>query len=147
MCVISSIQKNLHLGVYGLIQKKNHILVIRKSRGPYIGLLDLPGGRPHHGESLLHALKREIREETGIIATNYSLFDNFSFLTTYKDTDGLQKQLYHVALIYNVTDFDSEQYNSSITAEDVNGSLWINKDVIIKKNSSPLLQAIVENNK
>lgn len=143
--MMSSIQKHLHLGIYGLIQKENEILVIRKARGPYKGLLDLPGGRPNHGEALLDALSREIREETGIRAYNYSFFGNFSFLIPYKDSDGFQKELYHIALIYNVTHFDSKEFNSSITDEDANGSLWINRHDINKENSSPLVRAVLGN--
>lgn len=138
-------QKLVHIGIYGVIQKDNDILVIRKARGPYKGLLDLPGGRPNHGEALLDALNREIREETGIKAYKYTFFGNFSFLISYKDLDGLQKELYHIALIYNVTHFDSKEFNSSITEEDANGSLWINLHDINKKNSSPLVRAILGN--
>ena len=35
-----------HKGVYGIIRKGNQILLIRKARGPYTGLYDLPGGSP-----------------------------------------------------------------------------------------------------
>lgn len=142
---MSSVQKHLHIGIYGLIQKGNDILVIRKSRGPYKGLLDLPGGRPNHGEPLLDALIREIREETGITATRYSFFGNFSFLISYRDSDDFQKELYHIALIYKVTHFDSKEFNSSILEEDVNGSLWIHRHDISKENSSPLVQTVLDN--
>ena len=142
---MSFIQKHLHIGIYGWIQKGNEILVIRKSRGPYKGLLDLPGGRPNHGEPLLDALTREIHEETAIVANKYFFLGNFSFLISYKDSEGLQKELYHIALIYKVTHFDSKGYNSSIIDEDVNGSLWINRDDIGKENSSPLVRTALEN--
>jgi 8-oxo-dGTP pyrophosphatase MutT (NUDIX family) len=52
-------QKNLHVGIYGLIEQDVSILVVRKSRGTYKGLFDLPGGRPSQGEDLLDALNRE----------------------------------------------------------------------------------------
>lgn len=143
--VISSIQKILHVGVYGLIQKGDDLLVIRKSRGPYKGLLDLPGGRPNHGEPLLDALTREICEETGVRAHKYSFFGNFSFLISYKDSNDIPKELYHIALLYKVTHFNSKEFNSSIADEDVNGSLWIRRHDINKKDSSPLVRAVLEN--
>lgn len=77
---MNSIEKHLHIGIYGLIEKDDSILVIRKSRGPYKGLFDLPGGRPSDGEPLLDALSREIEEETGIKAQKYSFLGNFSYL-------------------------------------------------------------------
>lgn len=140
---MSSIQKKLHLGIYGLIEKNHNILLIRKSRGPYKGLLDLPGGRFLHGEQLFEALTREIREETGIEAKNYSFLGNFSFLISYKDSDGFQKELHHIALIYHVDNFDIEGFNSSIIEEDVHGSLWIDRHTLCRKDCSPLVNAVL----
>lgn len=138
------IKKNFHIGVYGLIEQDDSILVIRKSRGPYKGLLDLPGGRPSHGEDLLDALNREIEEETGIKAQNYSFLGNFSYLIPYQDNEGCQRELYHIALTYRVKNMDLDNFNSSIVAEDVNGSLWVNRHRLCKEDSSPLLRSILE---
>lgn len=142
---MSLIQKKLHLGIYGLLQKENNILLVRKARGAYKGLLDLPGGRPHHGEHLFEALTREIQEETGIKAKTYSFLGNFSFLIPYKNSNGFQSELYHIALIYYVTDFDNKRFNPSIAQEDVNGSLWVNRYNIDKKDCSPLVNAVLKN--
>jgi 8-oxo-dGTP diphosphatase len=142
---MSSIQKVLHIGIYGLIEQDDSILVIRKSRGPYKGLFDLPGGRPSHGEDLLNALHREIEEETGVKAQNYSFLGNFSYLVPYKDDEGCQKELYHIALTYRVKNPDLSSFNNSIIAEDVNGSLWIDRHQLRKEDSSPLLRSILEN--
>ena len=54
-------QKNKnHFGVYAIILKGNSILLIKKSRGPYKGKLDLPGGRQELGETHLETLIREV---------------------------------------------------------------------------------------
>ena len=63
--------KQFHLGVYGLIERGEEFLVVNKSRGPYKGLLDLPGGRPQHGEEPFKTLKRELKEETGYVAAQW----------------------------------------------------------------------------
>lgn len=141
----SVISKDLHLGVYGLIEQEEKILLIRKSRGPYKGLVDLPGGRPYHGEPLLVALRREIKEETGIETSSYSLFENFSFLIPYQDSQGNQKELYHIALAYRVNNADFESFNPEIINEDANGSLWINWRELRKESCSPLLRKVLEN--
>lgn len=136
-------QKNLHVGIYGVITKDDSILVIRKSRGPYKGLFDLPGGRPLHGEPLEQALKREVAEETGIHVLAFSFLGNFSFLTPYKDLDGEEKELYHISLIYKVEDANLDNFNPSIIEEDANGSIWLNQTSIDEKECSPLLKKVL----
>lgn len=140
---MSEVQKLLHIGVYGLIEKDNLILVIRKSRGPYKGLFDLPGGRPLHGEDLMDALSREIREETGLITKSYTLFGNFSYLVSYQDAKG-KVEMHHIALTYRVNNVDFTNFNDSIVNEDVNGSLWISPHLLRKETSSPLLRSILK---
>jgi mutator protein MutT len=44
------------------------ILLIKRARGDYAGLLGLPGGKVEKGEHVSEAAVREIREETGIRA-------------------------------------------------------------------------------
>jgi ADP-ribose pyrophosphatase YjhB (NUDIX family) len=55
-----------HFGVYAVWQQEGRIVLVRKARGPYEGLLDLPGGSPEYGESELTTLRRELREECGV---------------------------------------------------------------------------------
>jgi 8-oxo-dGTP pyrophosphatase MutT (NUDIX family) len=55
-----------HFGVYAIWQQDARTVLVRKTRGPYSGLLDLPGGSPEPGESELTTLRRELREECGV---------------------------------------------------------------------------------
>ncbi|MGX7825141.1 NUDIX hydrolase [Actinokineospora sp. 24-640] len=45
------------------------ILLIRRARPPGAGQWSLPGGKVEPGESDAAALRRELREETGLVAT------------------------------------------------------------------------------
>jgi 8-oxo-dGTP diphosphatase len=75
-------EKLFYVGVKGLIQnRQGKILLLkadatkhRKNKEPY---WDIPGGRIDEDESVLDALKRELKEETGI-----EKIQNHSFFTT-----------------------------------------------------------------
>jgi 8-oxo-dGTP diphosphatase len=43
------------------------VLVVERARPPGVGRWTLPGGRVDAGESLVAAVAREVREETGVI--------------------------------------------------------------------------------
>lgn len=136
---MNTVKKILHLGIYGVLKADNTILVIKKSRGPYKNLFDLPGGKPNHGENLFEALKREFLEETNISIRKCTLINNFSFLISYQNEKNENCQFYHIALLYLIDSADINKHNPFIIEEDVYESLWINKDQISLNNSSPLL--------
>lgn len=50
------------------VRNGNKVLLIKRNRGDYQGYWALPGGKIEKNEHLHHAVKREIREESGIEA-------------------------------------------------------------------------------
>lgn len=50
------------LSIKGVVIHDGRVLLLRNGRGEW----DLPGGRPDPGEDFPAALKREVREETGL---------------------------------------------------------------------------------
>ena len=46
--------------------ESGRILVVRRARPPSEGLWSIPGGRVEPGETLVEAVRREVREETGL---------------------------------------------------------------------------------
>lgn len=55
------------LAVSAAIFRDGKILLVRRTREPSRGIYTFPGGRVEFGESLIEALAREVREETGLI--------------------------------------------------------------------------------
>lgn len=113
----------MHVGVYGVLIREKKILLIKKARGPYRGLLDLPGGRIEHGEEPSKTLIREVKEETGVSVSAWRLFENYTSTIHYRE-NGKEISLHHLGLVYYVTEFEDAEMNMDIYAEDVAGAIW-----------------------
>jgi 8-oxo-dGTP diphosphatase len=69
-------QSSVVVGVGAAIWNNRHeVLLIRRTKEPRKGQWSLPGGKVEFGESLHLALKREIREETGLEIEIVGLID------------------------------------------------------------------------
>jgi ADP-ribose pyrophosphatase YjhB (NUDIX family) len=112
----------IHLGIYGIYVQKDKILVIKKNRGPYEGMYDLPGGRIEPGETLNEALDREILEETGM-NTKESIFICTSEYHCKWTKESKEKDFHHVGLYYKVA--LEGTLNKGPDGHDSDGSDWI----------------------
>lgn len=54
------------LAVSAAVFRDGRLLVVRRARAPANGLYTLPGGRVEMGETLIEAVRREVREETAL---------------------------------------------------------------------------------
>jgi 8-oxo-dGTP diphosphatase len=54
------------LGIGAIIVKDGTALIVKRANDPYKGEWSIPGGRVELGETLVEAVQREVREETGL---------------------------------------------------------------------------------
>jgi len=120
--------RGTHLGAYLLAKRASDgvltALLVRKSRGPYTGSWDLPGGHIEFGETPEEALAREVREETGLsLISPPQLADALSHTVTWAPEPGLQETLHHLGLIYCAAVQEGVPRERS-DGEDAAGAAW-----------------------
>ncbi|WP_232505402.1 NUDIX hydrolase [Erysipelothrix larvae] len=90
---------------------KQRVLMCKRRKNPYKGLLNFVGGKAFEQEDGLEAAYRELEEETGLTPANLTI--QCLFITQYMD-DGVELQVY-----YGFLNTDVE-----VVAE-VNPLLWV----------------------
>ncbi len=83
------------LGVGALIFEADSILLAMRGKPPLMGLWSLPGGLVESGESLDQAVRREVREETGLEVQPLGLLEVFERIMP--DASGAPE--YHYVLL------------------------------------------------
>ena len=67
------INKTIRIWVYGLLRYRDKIIVIKKGRGPFKGLYDLPWWKIEHWETNIESLKRELKEEVWLKENDFEI--------------------------------------------------------------------------
>jgi ADP-ribose pyrophosphatase YjhB (NUDIX family) len=109
------------VGVGAVIWRGEQVLLIRRGRPPRLGQWSLPGGAQHLGETLEEAIRREVREETGLGLTS------LRFLTTVDliDRDPEGRVRYH----YTLVDFTAEAADGDpVPGDDAAAVAWVLPD-------------------
>ena len=127
-----------HKGVYAIIKRNNQILVIRKARGPYTGLYDLPGGTPEDSETPEETLKREIKEETNCDLIAYSnKREETIFFSQFTKASGKTGCLQHTGILFDA----KVKGMPSLKGDDLdsNGAVWVNIADLSPQNATPFV--------
>lgn len=132
-----------HYGVYSIVIDGGSILLVHKTRGPYSGKLDLPGGRLQFGEDIKEALLREVMEETHVKLLDIQPFENFSMVVTYKKNKK-KVTLHHIGMVYYAVSFDRSEYKKDVSLEDVKSAEWIDFDDIDENKLSDMAYLVLK---
>jgi ADP-ribose pyrophosphatase YjhB (NUDIX family) len=118
--------QQFNFGVYGICIKGDDVLVIKKGRGPYKGLYDLPGGRIEFGEQVEIALKREYEEEIGVDVAGMTFIGYNEYFCQFTNDLGEVKDFHHVGLYFTVL-CDTSTIKTDADGHDSLGALFIPK--------------------
>lgn len=135
--------ERFHVGVYGILIKDKKIILIKKSRGAYKGMYDLPGGGIEFGEKIEEALKREFIEETGIALNSYSFFSNNEYFCDYINESGEPRKLHHIGLYYKVA-ASFKSIKSDSDGQDSLGAEFIDIKELNKIKIAPIAKKVID---
>lgn len=115
------------IAVGAVVVDDGRLLMIQRRNEPGAGLWSLPGGRVEHGEHLADALRREVREETGIAV---EVRDLVGILEVVGDPH------------YVVLDYFAEAAGASgpVAAGDASDARWVPLDEVAALPCTPRFQ-------
>ena len=125
-----------HVGSYGVIIRDRKIALIKKARGGYKGLYDLPGGGIEHDETPLEALTRELMEEIGVSIVKAELLDAVSKTFKWDVNDELIQDLHHIGILYTV-EIEGNELKTDADGIDSLGGEWKDIDKVKEEDVSP----------
>jgi ADP-ribose pyrophosphatase YjhB (NUDIX family) len=113
------------IGAGAVVIAENRVLLIRRGRPPLEGEWSLPGGRLELGESVEHAVVREVREETGLDVEPLQLLGVYDLID--RDDEGAVR--YHYVLVDWICRPMAGQIESALCAvDDATDVCWAGRD-------------------
>ncbi len=135
--------ERFHVGVYGILLDQNKVLLIKKSRGAYRGMLDLPGGKIEFGERAEEALARELLEETGLVLSSYSFIGHNEYFCDYLNESNEPRKLHHLGLYFAVL-VEPGTVKSDSDGQDSLGAKFVAIDDLAEMEIAPIARPMIE---
>lgn len=125
------------VGVGGVVVRDGAVLLVKRAAEPLAGRWSLPGGAVEVGETLEHAVARELREETGLTVRVVVLVEAFDRIT--RDEGGRAR--YHYVLL----DYLCEAAGGSpVAASDAAAVAWARPEEFDAYGLTPRTRAVCE---
>lgn len=140
---MGKVRQHTHLGVYGLIRHAGKVLLIKKGRGPYNGMYDLPGGGIEFGETPLQTLRREFIEETGLAVEPVQLLAAVSNRLQFVNSSLEVEDLHHLGILYTVELAPTETLSQTLEGpdgQDSLGAVWLDEEQLRSVQLSPFAE-------
>jgi 8-oxo-dGTP diphosphatase len=123
-------------GVSVVVLRGDEVLLVQRGKGAYRGLWSLPGGAIELGETAEAAARRELLEETGLLASELSLGDVADAIL--RNAEGAVEMHYTIAVY--VTDRFS---GFPAAAADALGAGWFGPEARSKLERTPGLETAI----
>ena len=124
------------IGVGALIIHQSKLLIVKRANEPAKGLWSVPGGVVELGEQLHEALRREVREETGLEVDVERLLDAVDNIV-FDAEDRIQ---YHYVLL----DYLCRLRGGALkAADDVHEIQWISLEALQSLPITPTLNRVI----
>jgi mutator protein MutT len=125
------------LGVGTLIFEGRNILLVERAKEPLKGYWSIPGGIVEAGEKLEDAVRREVREETGLEIEPLAMFEIFERIMP----DSEMRPEYHYVLI----DYMCRVVGGQLAAaSDVSQAAWVSEQNLREYRLTEGTLAVVE---
>ncbi len=124
------------VGVGGVVVDRGRVLLIRRGREPMKGEWSIPGGVVELGESLGAAVRRELREETGLEIQPVAVLEVFDRIVRRKG-----RVRYH----YVIVDYACRKRGGRLRpASDVREARWVRPQDLPRYRLSPKALRVIE---
>ena len=125
------------VGVGALIFHRGRILMAQRGKEPLKGWWSLPGGALELGESLDAGVRREVREETGLVVQPLKVFEIFERIMR----DAAGEPEYHYVLV----DYLCRVSGGTLHAgDDVCAVMWVEREALKQLQITEGTLAVIE---
>ena len=123
------------MGVGAVIVRDDRAIIIKRANEPYKGQWSIPGGRVELGESLADAVRREMREETGLevqVGTVIEVFERIQ-----REHEGVR---YHFVII----DYLCRCTGGALCAgDDAEDAVWVTSEELNRYDIRESAKAVI----